>query len=140
MAALNTDDYSGIIQGICPTGWHVPTDSEWMELEITCGMSPSEAAWIFWRGNIAFKLMIKGPEWQDEYGSDDFGFSAKGSGWYGQYIGGIPVFTSLTYSCLWLTYDQESLMSRYMEDAAVGVYRFPTEPERALSIRCIKDQ
>ena len=140
MAALNTADYSGIIQGICPTGWHVPTDSEWMELEISCGMSLEKASQFLWRGNIAFKLMIKGTEWHYEYGSDDFGFSAKGSGWYGQYIGGIPMFNSLTYVCFWLTYAPEGLMNRYLEASDVGVLRVPIWPELAASIRCIKDQ
>jgi uncharacterized protein (TIGR02145 family) len=30
-------------RGVCPVGWHVPSDSEWMTLEIYLGMSPSEA-------------------------------------------------------------------------------------------------
>jgi uncharacterized protein (TIGR02145 family) len=30
-------------RGLCPTGWHVPTDVEWMVLEMELGMSESEA-------------------------------------------------------------------------------------------------
>ncbi len=30
-------------QGICPTGWHLPSDIEWKDLEITLGMSPGDA-------------------------------------------------------------------------------------------------
>lgn len=30
-------------RGICPNGWHIPSDSEWKELEITLGMSPADA-------------------------------------------------------------------------------------------------
>ncbi len=29
-------------QGICPTGWHIPTDSEWNELEMSVGMTQAE--------------------------------------------------------------------------------------------------
>ncbi|MCR4681400.1 MAG: hypothetical protein K5636_07320 [Bacteroidales bacterium] len=28
-AAMHSANYSGPVQGICPTGWHVPTDAEW---------------------------------------------------------------------------------------------------------------
>ena len=145
MAALNTADYSGIIQGICPTGWHVPTDSEWMELEISCGMSPFQANDFKSRGNIAYKLMIEGAEWHYEVGTDDFGFAAKGSGWYGQYINGVPSFVNLNGECKWFTYSvstqpQNSLISRMLNSLDVGVVRWPTFPEAAASIRCIKDQ
>lgn len=37
-------------RGLCPTGWHVPTDGEWMTLEMELGMSESQANSIGWRG------------------------------------------------------------------------------------------
>ena len=30
-------------RGICPEGWHVPSDEEWIQLELFLGMSESEA-------------------------------------------------------------------------------------------------
>jgi uncharacterized protein (TIGR02145 family) len=38
------------IQGICPTGWHLPTDAEWKTMEMALGMSQSEADKSSWRG------------------------------------------------------------------------------------------
>jgi len=35
----------------CPDGWHLPTDSEWMELEISLGMSTSDAEDYGFRGS-----------------------------------------------------------------------------------------
>jgi uncharacterized protein (TIGR02145 family) len=32
------------IQGICPDGWHVPSDAEYQELELYIGMSPSDTS------------------------------------------------------------------------------------------------
>jgi hypothetical protein len=32
--------FTGNVQGICPTGWHVPSDGEWRSLEITLGVHP----------------------------------------------------------------------------------------------------
>jgi len=37
-------------RGVCPEGWHVPTDEEWMELEMTLGMSYEEAHSYGYRG------------------------------------------------------------------------------------------
>ncbi len=37
-------------QGICPAGWHIPSDSEWKILEIYLGMSQEAVDDIFWRG------------------------------------------------------------------------------------------
>lgn len=40
------------IQGVCPDGWHLPSDSEWKELEMYLGMSLEEANDRDWRGTI----------------------------------------------------------------------------------------
>ena len=37
-------------RGLCPSGWHVPTDGEFMTLEMELGMSESEANDTGWRG------------------------------------------------------------------------------------------
>jgi uncharacterized protein (TIGR02145 family) len=141
MSALNTNQYTGIIQGICPTGWHVPTDTEWIDLEIFCGMWPSTAQNMFqFRGAIAKSLMTTGPEWSLADGTDDYGFSAKGSGYYGEELTGFT-FSTLTDQCIWWTYDSNhGLMNRLFNEAEPGVYRSVTWPEYAASIRCIKDQ
>ena len=38
------------IQGVCPTGWHLPSHEEWKQLEIYLGMSQTEADNTGWRG------------------------------------------------------------------------------------------
>jgi uncharacterized protein (TIGR02145 family) len=47
-------------RGVCPTGWHVPTDEDWKALEICQGMSPADADLTDFRGNIGTKLMEGG--------------------------------------------------------------------------------
>ena len=34
----------------CPEGWHLPTDNEWMDLEVEAGMNEAEALKLGWRG------------------------------------------------------------------------------------------
>lgn len=48
-AASSNSNPSGV-QGVCPTGWHLPSDAEMMELEGYLGMSPSDTNNINWRG------------------------------------------------------------------------------------------
>jgi len=38
------------LSSVCPTGWHVPSDDEWKELEMYLGMSQVEADKDGWRG------------------------------------------------------------------------------------------
>jgi uncharacterized protein (TIGR02145 family) len=46
-AAMNGLASSGsnpsTIQGVCPTGWHLPSDAEWKKLEMSLGMSQTQA-------------------------------------------------------------------------------------------------
>lgn len=37
-------------QGICPAGFHIPTDAEWKTLEISLGMTQAQADATGWRG------------------------------------------------------------------------------------------
>jgi uncharacterized protein (TIGR02145 family) len=47
------------VQGLCPNGWHVPTDEEWSELEIALGMPKAEASQTVNRGEHAEKMKSK---------------------------------------------------------------------------------
>jgi uncharacterized protein (TIGR02145 family) len=54
---MNYKDAEGFT-GICPTGWHIPADYEWKELEIYLGMLLQQADTTGWRGtNQGTKLM-----------------------------------------------------------------------------------
>lgn len=48
-------------QGICPDGWHIPSDAEWKTLEIFLGMTEQEAEMVnIWRGEGVGTSLIKG--------------------------------------------------------------------------------
>jgi len=37
-------------QGLCPSGWEVPSQQDWMKLEMELGMNQAEATLFEWRG------------------------------------------------------------------------------------------
>jgi uncharacterized protein (TIGR02145 family) len=66
------------IRGLCPQGWHVPTDEEWKQLEVFLGMSSSEAnRMTAWRGKNEGQLVKSA----DFGGDDTAGFGARGTGY-----------------------------------------------------------
>lgn len=68
-------------KGICPTGWHIPSDEEWKVLEgavdgfYGIGDSEWDDAWE-WRGADAGKHLRSVSGWPDSSGTDMYGFKA----------------------------------------------------------------
>ena len=90
--ARQTDAYKtyGVIynwQGArtaCPAGWHMPTEEEWQQLEVTAGMDPADAPRRGWRasGDVGRKLKAR-TGWKENGGDDSFGFAALPGGMRG---------------------------------------------------------
>jgi uncharacterized protein (TIGR02145 family) len=56
-------------QGLCPAGWHIPSDEEFKILEMSLGMSEAEANMVnVWRGSsVGTKLKAGGESGYDAY-------------------------------------------------------------------------
>ena len=132
-------------RGLCMDGWHVPSDVEFMELEMFLGMNEEEANSSGWRGtNEGSKLAGNTDLWSNgnlennsEFGSS--GFSAFPAGYRfsnsGYYIGmGIDgYFWSSSESS---SYDAwYRLLSYYYSD----VSRYNLNKLVGFSIRCLGD-
>jgi uncharacterized protein (TIGR02145 family) len=69
-------------RGLCPSGWHVVADEEWLELELTMGMDESEAYSTTCRApELGITLMassLDDPPWS---GSNSTGFSGLPNGY-----------------------------------------------------------
>ena len=69
-------------RGLCPSGWHVPTDGEYMTLEMSLGMSESEANGTGGRGTDQGTQMKSSasdsPAWN---GTNTSGFSGLAGGY-----------------------------------------------------------
>lgn len=64
---------SGRVRGVCPEGWHLPSTEEWkVLLELAGG---SSAAVMALSSDLGWNIVYKGEN------TDDFGFSAIGSGY-----------------------------------------------------------
>ncbi len=64
-------------QGICPDGWHLPSDAEWKTLEMYLGMSQSQADGIGWRGTDEGVKMKSTSGWNNNgNGTNSSGFTA----------------------------------------------------------------
>jgi uncharacterized protein (TIGR02145 family) len=129
-------------RGICPEGWIVPGDEDWKTLEITIGMTQSDADSTGWRGtdqNIGGKLRIPGLDfWEspNEGASNDSGFSGMPSGLRypdGRFLslGRSAFFWTSTWFSISEAYGRVIVFSR--GGVSRGVYR----KDFGLSVRCI---
>ncbi|MCK4747356.1 MAG: fibrobacter succinogenes major paralogous domain-containing protein, partial [Bacteroidales bacterium] len=48
--AGSSDAVPSGVQGVCPDGWHLPSDEEWKQLAMELGMSRADADGTLWRG------------------------------------------------------------------------------------------
>ena len=91
-AAQATDNYEtyGVLynwpavmtEGICPSDWHIPTDGEWQTMEISLGMSESEANDTGGRGTNEGAQMKSTSGWNgDGNGSNSSGFKGLPGGY-----------------------------------------------------------
>ena len=126
------------LRGLCPSGWHVPTDGEYMILEMALGMSEADANSGNWRGTDQGTQMKSSPSDDPSWnGTNTSGFSALAGGL--RYSGGSFNFegnrgyfwsSSLHVAIAWSR-------SLYIENAEVGRYDYG--PRWGFSVRCLKD-
>lgn len=70
-------------QGLCPQGWHLPSDAEWTTLELSVGLANAESSVSGWRGAGTGYALKSTTDWADNgNGSDAFGFTALPGGQY----------------------------------------------------------
>jgi uncharacterized protein (TIGR02145 family) len=72
-------------RGVCPTGWHVPTDLEWMHLEGSLGMSAANQSATGWRGTNEGGSLKATTNWTPPNigATNSIGFTALPGGWRG---------------------------------------------------------
>jgi len=126
-------------QGICPDGWHVPTDAEWFALENFVDPSISNPSATGWRGSTGgrdLKSTATGGSynWTANPGTDDHGFTTRPGGYrntsgYSSGTSTNAAFWTSTQGCdREFYYSYNSILRYTASNGALG-----------LSARCIKD-
>ncbi|HOF45348.1 MAG TPA: FISUMP domain-containing protein [Bacteroidales bacterium] len=145
---------SVLVQGICPDGWHVPSDAEWCEMEYVLAPNSNCTDQVSYYGNsdsLAKKLCAARLWATDQYSRpvtpgywsiDSIGcnasrFSMLPAGYYehGAYFG-------VNWgTCFWTSteYDVNDAYRRYIQYNNAGVNRMKKEKCHGFSVRCVKD-
>ena len=153
----NCDEYGGLylwdemmqytntqgIQGICPPGWHIPTDNEWKILEGTVDSqySVGDPEWdsVYWRGFDAGLNLKSTSGWYfNGNGTDLYGYMALPSGCRGNdgnfyYLGHNGFFWSSTDLETYFAWPRK--LDYYHDD----VYRNNNYKYFGFSVRCLHD-
>ncbi len=139
-------------QGLCPDGFHIPTDAEFKELEggLDSNFGPGSPEWdkYEWRGfDAGGKLKATGVEhWDESVGAtNSSGFSALPHcyrEWNASTQGADNQFSGYrAYLCLWTSSqnDETTVKRRALSYHLSGVYRSNHDKNFGYSLRCIKD-
>ncbi len=150
-AAMNGSAYSNNnpsnIQGICPDGWHLPSDAEWKQLEMYLGMPQTEADdFGSYRGtNEGSKLSGNKELWSVGVLVNDIdfglsGFKALPSG--SRYRDGS--YNNLgNWTYFWSTSEYPNFpdfaSARRIHYDNIGIYNNYILEDNGFSVRCVKD-
>lgn len=118
-----TCSVSGVIRGVCPKGWHLPSRSEFETLMKTVGSS------------VAATKLKSTYGWNSGNGTDDYGFSALPAGSY--YDGRFGLVGSYAYFWNATEYDASRARGWGMGAGSEGLL---CPKYYGLSVRCLQDQ
>ena len=125
-------------RGLCPTGWHVPTDGEWMALEMELGMTEVQANGIGPRGTDQGTQMKTTYGWYEGgNGTNSCGFSGLPGGY--RNIDG-AFWDSGAIGDWWSSSSSDNnAWDRFLDSWSEGVNRNNYSPIFGVSVRCLKD-
>lgn len=121
-------------QGICPEGWHVPSDCEWMFLEHSLGMDIQNQVKD---DDERYRGVGTGAVLSDKIqnGSNISGFSVL--------LAGMSDNTNITHyrerDAYFYTSTNGIFMRKLRRDRATGIERYKRDHNSKLSVRCLKD-
>jgi uncharacterized protein (TIGR02145 family) len=130
---------------VSPSGWHLPSDNEWKELEIVLGLTAEQADQEGLRidKDSLLASKIKLPDaWPHEYEgkpitiTNETGFSAEVTGFFAR-----GEFTHDMYTSWWSsTGDDTNAWIRHIGFFANFIGRVQNPKAFAFAVRCVKDQ
>lgn len=133
-------------RGVCPIGWHVPTDNDFKLLEQQLGMSQDDSDAYGWRGiNEGSKIAGFSNIWEDGELENDFDFGASGlnflpSGQLDLHHGGFYVGMDLN-AYFWVSSSSNNFDAwvRGLNYNKTQINRIQNDKNQANSLRCVRD-
>ncbi len=127
---------------LCPTGWHVPTDSEFKTLEMYLGMTQASADSGGWRGTDQGAQLKSTTTWiPSDYATNSSGFTALGGGYRFGEDGGFNDFNGVSYwwssSLHWS--DTTKALYRRLDSNQRRVFREGVIKAGGKYVRCLKN-
>ena len=146
-AASSNANTSGV-QGVCPAGWHVPSDEEWKQLEMYLGMTQEQADDIGWRETVSagkLKSTRTEPDTHPRWNSPNTGATndSRFSAFPGGYRNNMGDFHLKGRFGYWWS-STESFTDvrawyRGLDYGFGGMLRYTTDKHNGLSARCVSD-
>jgi uncharacterized protein (TIGR02145 family) len=127
-------------RGLCPTGWHVPTDCEWMYMEGSLGMSVTGQETTGLRGTNEGGAMKVTTIWisPNTGATNSSGFTAFPDG----YRGSNGAYGNIGSYCYWWSskeYGSNSAWHRSLYYSDSRVDRYGHDKRFGFSVRCVRD-
>lgn len=138
--AMDYDSLEGG-RGICPVGWHIPSDNEWCIVTKYHDSTVSCISFTLSGTDVGGKMKEIGANYwltPNVGASNYFGFSARGGGMRGS-AGG---FSHLKYYGMYWSstkYEPGRAISRTVGHLLISIYRDRHTRDYGLSIRCLKN-
>ena len=133
---------TGGTQGICPSGWHIPTDAEYKTMEMYLGMSAAQANATGWRGtDEGGKLKETGTAHWDSPNTgatNSSGFTLLGTG-YRYPFAPYSILNENIITYLWNSTNSSSYKARKFENNNAQIMRLGVNTLTGLSVRCVKN-
>jgi uncharacterized protein (TIGR02145 family) len=134
-----------VCQGVCPDGWHLPSDKDWKTLEMFLGMREADADVVKYRGsNEGSKLAGYPMLWYDGKLEQNGVFSQTG-------FSAVPAsfrynkgqFSTPGYEAFWWTsteFNPNFAWCRGLNYNNSTIFRYTNEKKYGFSVRCVKDE
>jgi len=125
---------------LCPDGWHVATDADFISLEMALGMTQAIAEGSGWRGTDQGTQMKSTQGWSnDGNGTNSSGFTAMPGG-YRYYDGGLFQHAgNIAYFWTSSVSTADRSMMRQLDYAHENVQRQNADNNAGKSVRCVKN-